>query len=64
MGYGLLPLRGERNGEGNASPNVPFAALTPRWAIDELGFQPVFGALTKLTQMYPNKIGFSLDSFG
>ncbi len=31
----------------NASPNVPFAALTLRWAIDDLGFQPVFGALTK-----------------
>ena len=26
----------------NASPNVPFAALTLRWAIDGLGFQPVF----------------------
>ncbi len=26
----------------NASPNVPFAALTLRWAIDELSFQPVF----------------------
>ncbi len=27
---------------GVASPNVPFAALTLRWAIDGLGFQPVF----------------------
>ena len=26
----------------NTSPNVPFAALTLRWAIDGLGFQPVF----------------------
>lgn len=26
----------------NASPNVPFAALALRWAIDGLGFQPVF----------------------
>ena len=31
----------------NASPNVPFAALTLRWAIEDLGFQPVFGVLTK-----------------
>ena len=41
-----------------ALPNVPFAALTLRWAIDELGFQPVFGALTERTQMYPNNFRF------
>lgn len=36
----------------NASPNVPFAALTLRWAIDGLGFQPVFcGAI----QTNPNE---------
>ena len=44
----------------NASPNVPFAALTLRWAMDGLGFQPVFCTLTKLTQMYPNIFRFQL----
>ena len=39
----------------NVSPNVPFAALALRWAIDGLGFQPVFCGATKLTQMNPNK---------